>query len=149
MGVFFPGISLTPWLLCSSLAFRTLYVLLSLVVDRCPLGFWCSISLADGISRRRRNSGLQFRGVQTLSYARLRCRLVQPLGDMMLHFAPFTFMPHFLHDASRCLVLLSFSFLKIADSRLVSSANLISVENVSVGARVRSRLLSSFISNSR
>ena len=67
---------------------------------------------------------------------------------MILHLAPFIFIPHFWHAFSSCEVE-RWSFSKIADRRVVSSAYLMSIDKLSWNLSVLSRLFSSFMTNSR
>ena len=74
--------------------------------------------------------------------------IVFVLGDRMFHFAPFYIHFHNLHDLSNCFVAM-FSLLKSVDMRVVSPVYWISIERESVNARLLSRPLSSFMTNSR
>ena len=84
------------------------------------------------------NSGLRFGGTQT----RLRCHPILRLSHLGygLTFRAIYFHVHFLQAVSSCLVL-PFSFSKIADCRMVSSAHPTPVKNVSLGANFGSSSL--------
>ena len=63
------------------------------------------------------------------------------LGEIMLHLAPFIFIPYFLGGR--------WSFSKIADRRVVSYACLMSIDKLTLSLGVISRLFSSFMTNSK
>ena len=98
--------------------------------------FMVHVSAAYVVIGRMRNSGLHFRGTHTLWPARLRCNLVLRLG----HLGMWSYISrHFSSCPSCCTMCLAVCYFlsayqKMAESKVVSSSYLISIEKVSVGA---------------
>ena len=69
------------------------------------------------------------------------------LGEILLHLAPCIVIPHFWHAFASCEVD-RWSFSKIADRGIVSSAYLMSIDKLSWSLSAISRLFSSFMTNS-
>ena len=70
------------------------------------------------------------------------------LGEIILHLAPFIFIPHFWYAFSSCEVD-GWSFSKKADRRVVLSEYLMSIDKMSWSLCVISSLFISFMTNSR